>query len=519
MAEKLHTSVSVGTTTEVPRSRTQKETDELPKSPEGAEVVILSGIGQGRSYAVEGKLTIGRSPSADVWIPDESISREHATITRGPDGTYTLRDLDSRNGTLVNGVLVEKHVLNFGDKITIGSSTIMGFNLSDPMAAQLQQLQKLEAVGRLAGGVAHQFNNLLAVVVTNLSLLEIADDMDPLERSECIADAKQAALQGGELTRQMLDFSRYSNPVMEALDLSDLVRKNQQFIRRTFNPSIEITLETEPELAVRGDRIQLDQVLMNLSLNARDAVRNRGTIHLGVHRTEVDEQLCMELLRLKPGPHAVISVEDDGVGMARETLERVFEPFFTTKKIGQGTGLGLSVVLGLVHSHGGDIKIESELRKGTKVRVFLPLTRERPRTTEEIPTASEMTTMSGTVLVVDDEEMVLRSLSRTLRSFGLEVLTATDGKQGVQIFEQKRDEIDLVILDMVMPVLGGREAFAILKRLSPEVKVLILTGFADDQDMKQLMAAGVVGYLDKPYNPKELQHILQKALSGAESES
>jgi signal transduction histidine kinase/CheY-like chemotaxis protein len=503
--------VSVDTTSEAPVVRTKRSTEEIIRGGARAQLVILAGTGVGRRYPLDDALLIGRHPACQVWLPSDAVSRHHARIYR-EESHFVVEDQQSKNGTLVNGVAIDKRTIEFGDKISVGD-TLMVFTFVDPLERQLLQVQKMEAVGRLAAGVAHEFNNLLSAILTNLMLLDSPNAIqEEQERQTCFEEAIDAAQRGAELTRQMLDFSRVGSD-RARVDISMLVGQMGQFVRRTFGPGIDIALDCQDGLVVSGDRAQIYQALMNLCLNARDAVGKRGTVTITAKRCEVTTKECTTLINLSSGPHVMITVSDDGSGMSEEVLQRAFEPFFTTKPVGEGTGLGLSVVHGIALSHGGDVGIESASHVGTHVHLYLPTAAEEPLTSVESAELQPVTPLEGTVLLVDDDPMVIKATNRLLRSYGLSVITAQDGKQAVRQFEANRIDIDVVVLDMIMPVLGGAETFALLRRLAPKLPVIIATGYAGPSDvLDRLRAAGLETVLKKPFKPNRLYAALADIL-------
>lgn len=506
------------TTAEVPKARTKTITSELPQPADRAQLVALTGTGSGRRYQIKDEVLIGRHPAATVWIPDEGVSRRHAKIVKGESGEFTIEDLGSRNGTLVNGIAVKKQPLSFGDKIAVGAGTILVFTFADPLEEQMLQLQKMEAIGRLAAGVAHEFNNLLEVVLNNLSLvIERPDQLDEEEHGSCLIEARQAAVRGAELTRQMLDFSRISSIEMTLTDITSLVEEVSQLVGRTCGPNIHVQVAVDPDLYVNGDRLQLYQVLMNLCINAVDAMSRKGKVMIIARSVELSRAQLDAMPNLQPGTHVELLIKDSGVGMDPETLQKAFDPFFTTKETGEGTGLGLSMVLGLVRNHRGDLSIETQSRKGTTVGVYLPRAGRPGRTTAEVTADKEPPEITGTVLVVDDDDLVARGLSRTLRAYGFEVMVASDGRSAIQAYEQHRGKIDLVLLDLLMPGIGGQETFSILKRIDPDVCVLISSGNIEEDASQRLLAAGALGFLKKPYQPEELIRAISTALRSREA--
>lgn len=520
---KLSISVSpdstdrLGTTCEVKRSKTPElprrriSTSEIVRPSTQAQLVVLTGASAGRRYQVHSEALIGRDPACSIWIPDEGISRRHARVKRHRDG-FCIEDAGSRNGTTVNGEEIEAQQLAVGDKISLGQETLLVFTHVNPLEEQMLQLQKMEAIGRLAAGVAHEFNNLLAVVLTNLTLLEDPEGLEPLDVRACLVEARLAAQRGSELTSQLLDFSRTSRSQKARTDLSGLVQEICQLLNRSLGPAVTIEADVEPDLSVNGDRLQLYQVLMNLCINAVDAIDKQGVIKLRAAMVWLEEAQAKALPGLQAGAHVELSVCDRGCGMDAETRRRAFEPFFSTKETGQGTGLGLSTVLGVARAHRGAVDLHSSPGAGTTVRVLLPSTPPTAATTGIFPAARPPDRFTETILVAEDDVLVARSVERTLRSQGFTVITAADGAEALRLYEQHRERVNLVILDLLMPVIDGQEALARLRSLDPDLPVLISSGLAEEEVVKRTLVGGARGFLSKPYDPRELVRTIAVAL-------
>lgn len=473
-----------------------------------AQLVLLSGEGKGQRFRLGAEAVIGRDGGCEVWLPSGAISRRHARIFKEKDA-YWVEDLGSKNGTQLNGVTTTRARLTFGDRVAIGTKELLLFTHDDPLEEQLAQAQRLEAAGVLAAGVAHEFNNLLGAVIGNFSLLDeelVSGD----EAKVCIKEGLQAAVRGAELARQMLDFSRASHRQMEPVDATELVSSVERFARQAFGPSIEISTETpaeEPNLLFEGDKMQIYQALINLCLNARDAVDEHGSVHIRVTATTspLDQASTVESELIQ------IEVEDNGRGMSEEVRARAFDPFFTTKGVGEGTGLGLSVVHGIAHAHGGKVSLDSAPDKGTRVRLLLP--RVAPQRQEPLTRAEGKAKLQGRVLVADDNELLLRATERHLRAIGLEVVTTSSGRGAVHIVETQGSELDLVVLDMLMPAMDGAEAFPLIHKLAPKLPVILVSGYGGKSGtVQQLLDAGAVAFLPKPITPADLAREISRHL-------
>ena len=368
------------------------------------------------------------------------------------------------------------------------------------LEVQFQQAQRFEALGTLAGGIAHDFNNLLMNIQGNTSLMlfEIEDEhpfFEPLKKIE--KQVKSGAL----LTRQMLGYARKGKFNVAPVDLNQIVAESAETFGRTRK---EITIEQEFDenlFPVEADQGQIEQVLLNLYVNAADAMPGGGKLvlktknetHLNVKSNHYDP---------KPGKYVQLTISDTGVGMDNQTLERIFDPFFTTKDMGRGTGLGLASVYGIVKSHEGYIDVESEPGRGTTFTIFLPATE---RDIEDKAEADvKMVKGSGTLLIVDDEELVLDVGVNMLKKLGYTVLKAHNGTQAVEIFEAHKDQIKMVVLDIIMPDMGGGVVFDKIKTMNPAVKVLLSSGYSVDGQAIELLERGCDGFMQKPFTMEEL---------------
>ncbi len=392
----------------------------------------------------------------------------------------------------------------------------------EKLEEQFRQSQKMEAIGQLAGGIAHDFNNLLTGIIGNLSLAEV-EELHAVKKY--VREANIAATRAEKLIHQLLAFSRKTHVQLKPVNINDIINEVYPLARQTIDRRIDIELSLEDNLPwVEADSTQINSVLMNLCVNARDAInevmhggdtdRAPGELlllQLRTESTEIDENYCAKFTYAKPGRFVVLSVSDNGIGMAEDVRRRIFEPFFTTKKAGQGTGLGLAGAYGIVRQHNGWIQAQSEVGKGTTFRVFLPVaTPDTSRPVKE----SEAESPGGTetVLVVDDEE-IIRNLGRTvLQQSGYTVLTAKDGKEALNIWKSKQDRIDLIILDLSMPHLAGHEVLKQLHENSPDLKVIVSSGYSQKNQDELTSHAAVAAYLPKPYRPADLARKVREVL-------
>ena len=368
---------------------------------------------------------------------------------------------------------------------------------------QLRQAQKLEATGRLAGWTAHYFNNLLtAILGYSRLMLDRLDDGDPLR--EYAKQIQNAGERTASLTQQLLAFSRRQVQRPRVVDLNLVVGDMDRMLRPLIGEDLELVTRLDPLVApVRADRGQLEQVLLNLVMNARDAMAKGGKVTIETHTATIP---AGDHEHVPPGRYAVLTVKDDGVGMDVELRRKAFEPFFTTKRLGQGTGLGLSMVYGIVQQSGGHIRIESEPKQGTRVEILLPAVEESDRkalVAEQRP--------SPTILLVEDEEAVLALTSEVLRSAGYTVLPAGSGEEALRIARGRDGRIHLVLTDVVLPGLSGQEVARDSVAERPDTKVLYMSGYASESVARYGVISDEV-FLAKPFTPEALERKVRQLL-------
>jgi PAS domain S-box-containing protein len=366
------------------------------------------------------------------------------------------------------------------------------------LEAQLQQAQKMEAVGQLAGGVAHDFNNLLTVISGYCGILLDKLPMEDPRRSDvrAIADAGHRA---ASLTQRLLAFSRRAVLTPRVVDINDVVRETEQILRRLIGEDILLTVTLHPGGGnIKVDPGHLGQVLINLALNARDALPSGGTLTIRTERTEPGPHVFADGQKALPGRFVRLVVSDTGHGMSADVKARLFEPFFTTKGVGRGTGLGLPVVHGFVKQSGGYIDVESEVGKGTTFSIALPLVDEAPTV---LPPAPKEIVAHGaeTVLIVEDEEAVRHLLAQGLSNYGFTVLTAQDGTEALRVVRERAAQIDLLVTDVVMPNMSGRDLADRLRNEFNHLKVLFMSGYTDDTLLRHGVYEARESFLQKPF--------------------
>jgi signal transduction histidine kinase/CheY-like chemotaxis protein len=462
----------------------------------GAQLVVLVGRDAGRRYPVGEDQVIGRGHHVDVPVDDDGISRRHARIRRiGPD-RYRVEDLGSRNGTYLNGIRVEEGDLEFGDKVAVGEGTVFLFARRDAFEDRLLMAQRLHVLGQLAGGMGHDFNNLLGAALTNITHLRDLPQIDANTLTASLAEVELAVRRAVGLATQLLAFAQTRRPVLRVVDVTRLLEGAARLLRRTLGREVTFVGDIEPELQVRGDSSMLFQALMNVCINAADAMPTGGELLL-VGRREAGVA--------GKADQVLVAVEDTGVGMDDATRERLFEPLFTTKPRGRGSGMGLAHVYATVRDHGGSIEVQSDPGDGTRVELRFPSFDEADAGRHPSgPWPSFVPPEGGVVLLVDDEELVRFALGRVLTHAGLEVLTACDGAEALEVWAREGSRIGVVILDLDMPVLDGEQAFRGLRERDPRAKVLISSGMSNPERENELLAAGVNGILRKPYDATTL---------------
>ncbi len=382
---------------------------------------------------------------------------------------------------------------------------------------QVQELQKFEAIGRLAGGIAHDFNNTLGVILgwAQLGYDNVPDNSPVRENFRVIRDQ---ALRSAGLTRQLLAFARRQVLQPRSVNLNDLVSKIAGLLRTAIGEQTELKIALTPGLqATMADPAQIEQVLMNLCLNARDAMPQGGRIVIETSNVEIGEDFCQTHSYGHPGRYVLLSVSDAGVGMDAATLDRIFEPFFTTKEMGKGTGLGLATVYGIVKQHGGFVNVYSEPGQGTTLHVYLTASSGSPEAIERATSEDAQKGGTETILVAEDHEGLRELVRATLTSQGYTVILASDGRDAVRMFKANSEEIRLVVLDVVMPFLSGPEAHSQMCAIRPDLPVIFMSGHvAESVSLNTRISAGAA-FLQKPYTPQALSRTVRSTLDAKNS--
>jgi two-component system cell cycle sensor histidine kinase/response regulator CckA len=377
---------------------------------------------------------------------------------------------------------------------------------------QLLQSQKMEAVGRLAGGIAHDFNNLLTTIIGNADLsLMTLEDKDTLR--ENLEEIRKAGQRAASLTRQLLAFSRRQLLQPKVLDLNEVVADMEKMLRRLIGEDIDLETVLRPDLGrVKVDPGQIEQVIMNLAVNARDAMPQGGKLTIETANVDLDEGYAHKRPVTKPGPYVMLAISDTGVGMDKEVQSRLFEPFFTTKEKGKGTGLGLATVYGIVKQSGGYIWVYSEPGQGSTFKIYLPRVEEEAEAVREVQAPSARLSGSETVLVVEDDDMVLGLTRNILRRYGYTVLEARNGEEAMRVASEHQGPIQLMLTDVVMPEMSGRQLAYKLHVERPEMKVLYVSGYTDNAIVHHGILDEGIPFLQKPFSPEVLARKVREVL-------
>jgi two-component system, cell cycle sensor histidine kinase and response regulator CckA len=476
------------------------------------DLIVVGSVAAAQEYAHDPRLEL---VIADLMLPDgsglqllpgELTTAEHPIILMTSHGSEEVAVEAMKAGALDYVVKTQE---SLEDMPHLAMGAMREWNLiveKRELESRILEAQKLAAIGTLAGGVAHDFNNLLMGIQgdASLMLMDVGEESPHYERLKSIEELVRS---GADLTRQLLGFARAGKYEVTAVDMVALVLETSELFGRT-KRTVRIHRDFQSESGwVRGDRSQLHQVLLNLYLNAWQAMPAGGDLYLEIETVSLDQEK-VGLFQGKPGSYLRIVVRDTGVGIPPENQPRVFEPFYSTK--GAGSGLGLSSTYGIIKGHDGHIEVRSALGAGSTFELLLPTTtppEPRERTTEETSDGG-----AGTLLLVDDEPAVLKVGTALLRRLGYEVYPAASGEEAITLFQKHRAEIDLVILDMIMPDLPGTAVAARLQQTDPSVRILLCSGYALDNDAEALLAAGCVGFMQKPFDMETLSQRVRASI-------
>ncbi len=464
-------------------------------------------------YSKEEMLGIG--PPFEIFVPSSFWATGEEILTRIRAGEMTAHSTNenlTKDGRTITCEWYNTPLVN-KDGIFMGLLCLaQDVTQRKLLESQFQQSQKMEVVGHLAGGVAHDFNNLLAVILGCCQFLENDITLNGDSR-DLIEDVYKAATRAAALTKQLLAFSRQQILQPKVLNLNEVVTESVAMLSRLIGEDIELSTKLSPNLwPVKVDAGQMNQVIMNLAVNARDAMSDGGKLIIQTANVELDQTYLHAHRDVKAGPHAVLSISDTGCGMDEKTKARMFEPFFTTKETGKGTGLGLATVFGIVKQSGGHVTVYSEVGRGTTFKVYLPIDEAAAETSNEKSVQTALPRGTETVLVVEDEDMMRNLACRILQSQGYYVLQACDGDDALLTFERHKGAIHLILTDVVMPKMGGRQMYDRLRELQPNLKVLFMSGYTDDAVIRHGVLEAETNFIEKPFTYAALAKTVRDVL-------
>lgn len=465
-----------------------------------------------RLYGWPAEEALGESVETLLKIDPAGFQQAFEAVVAKGEWTGELKGV-RKDG---RGVIVEAHWALVRDSQGQAKSILdINTDISERRKTERQMLraQRMESIGTLAGGVAHDLNNVLAPILMSVELLKLSPKY--AEDEEILDGIKASASRGADLVKQVLSFARGVEGERVIVNVSHVLRELHKIIRDTFPKNIELSLKRgDKAWTVIGDATQLHQVFLNLCVNARDAMPNGGKLTMTVQNAVLDEVYCGMNPEAKPGTYLRVAIADTGTGTPREILDRIFEPFFTTKEVGKGTGLGLSTTLGIVRSHGGFINVYSEMGKGTSFKVYLPA---NTTATEAEGVAMEHTQLprgnGELILVVDDEQNIRAVVQRTLELFGYRVLLACHGAEALAIYAEHRKQIAVVLTDMAMPIMDGPSMIVALKVMNPEIRIIGSSGLASNEMVARAVGAGVDHFIPKPYTAEAMLKTLATILN------
>ncbi|HEX5656584.1 MAG TPA: ATP-binding protein [Polyangiales bacterium] len=450
----------------------------------------------------------------------EALESAHARVLRGETLVHEFRMISRGGGERWLREHLRCEVDEQGERVIYGSARDVTERHSaqrehENLEAQLRQSQKMDAIGRLAGGVAHDFNNLLTVVITHCGFL-LSDLPAQTQQHDDAEHIQMAARRAAELTQRLLAFSRQQVLTPTVLDMNLVLRELEPVLYALIGEGIELEVALHPApLNLSIDRAQLEQIILNLVVNARDAMPEGGKLQVVTAHAGLDAEYVRNHAGASEGPHVALGVRDTGSGMAEDVLARIFEPFFTTKEQGKGTGLGLSTVYGIVQQSGGSIDVESKIGFGTTFEVFFRAATEPARPASVRPPTVELAPREATILVVEDEEGVRRGVQRILKHAGYQVLVAADPQQALALVSDLGGKLDLLLTDVVMPMMTGAELAERVLRLRPGLRVLYMSGHAREALDAQLLRNQGAEFLPKPFTRQSLLGKIHSVLGGA----
>jgi PAS domain S-box-containing protein len=458
-----------------------------------------------------------RGKHFSILVPEShraGLAENQERLLRGEAITHYEQERLRKDGSTIQVSLTLSSLKDSAGFVTGVAAIARDITQQKTLEAQLQQSGKMEAIGRMAGGVSHDFNNLLTIIngYSELSLEALGPGNPAIEY---LTEIKRAGERAASLTRQLLAFSRRQVLAPEVLCLNAVVANVQKMLTRMIGEDVKLRTALDPSLGrVKADPGQVEQVLMNLAVNARDAMPSGGNLTIETSNVELDQAYARNHPAVNPGPHVLLAVHDTGMGMSEETKARIFEPFFTTKEKGKGTGLGLATVYGIVQQSGGSIWVESELARGTAFRIFLPAVSEGLSIKEQAKTGADSVAGTETIMVVEDEVSVHSLIRLALASAGYKVLEMHDGESALAACTKYDGPIHLLLTDVVMPKMSGPHVAEKVSALRPGVKVLYMSGYTDDAILHHGALGTDIPFIQKPFSPLALRKKIREVLGG-----
>jgi PAS domain S-box-containing protein len=442
----------------------------------------------------------------DLEIVAESYQRRQAGEDVPKEYEFSMLQKDKKTRTLVS---MNVGLTTYRGRVA-SMGTVKDITEKKRLESQLLRAQRMESIGTLASGIAHDINNVLTPIMLAQEILK--EKLTDEESLRLLNTIERSTKRGANLMKQVMSFSKGVEGERNLLQVAHIVSEIREIAKETFPRSIETRTDIPNELlAISGDATQVHQVIMNLCVNARDAMSDGGVLNISAENLFIDENYARMNTEAKIGYYIVITVSDTGKGIPPEVMDRIFEPFFTTKD-GKGTGLGLSTALGIVKSHGGFITVYSEVGNGTAFKVYLPVITitETPKEEErqlELPAGH-----GESILVVDDEDQIREITRKTLETHGYRVITANDGKEAIALYKQYRELIKTVLMDMMMPVMDGQASIRVIRKINPEVKIITMSGLAEKERLANV-ADYSNAFLPKPYTAEKLLKTIHEVLS------